>query len=117
MGVISENVAPFASVGDLQMGVVSSQVQGTGLVPTSYITILTGSTAVLATIDLPWNGFTGRIVLISTSATPFSTSANATAGSPNALSRGISLASAAVTRYRAVEMYFDGTLWHPSYIN
>jgi len=112
----TEPVGLFAGVGSLQQGVASSAAQAVNMpAPTSLMTILTGATAAVATIDLPWPNFTGRIVYISTSATPFTLVATGAAGTPNALSRPIAVAATAV-RYRAMELYCDGALWYPSYV-
>lgn len=73
----------------------------TTITPTGQIFHVTGTTAV-ATINLPYTGFTGTITLIPDAAFTTTTAGN------------IGLASTAVIG-KALHFTYDGTKWYPSY--
>jgi len=73
----------------------------TTITPTGMIFHVTGTTAI-ATINLPFTGFTGTITIIPDGAFTTTTAGN------------IALASTAVVS-KALTMTYDGTKWYPSY--
>lgn len=113
-GTITEQFWGFIPVGGLQQGVVNpTTVASTAAMPAPKAAITTVSaTVAITTIDLPWPGFTGTIYYIPTAA--FTTTTAGTAGTPNALSFPIGLASTGVIG-KVLGMTFDGAKWWPSY--
>ena len=112
MGVVSEPYDTFRVVGGLQAGVsavpatVASAIAMSA--PTARITTVSG-TAEMTTIAIPWPNFTGSIVYIPTAAFT-----GATGGTATATAKPIGKAFTAVAG-KALELYFDGSLWYPSY--
>lgn len=112
MGQILEDVWTFRSPGGLEFGVVDPVTRASAVAqaaPKALITTVSG-TAALTTIDLPWPGFTGFIILIPTAAFT-----GATGGTATDTSKPIGLAFTAVVG-KALMMVFDGTKWWPNYV-
>ncbi len=87
--------------GYVKTKVGSSVTAATTISPTGMIFHVTGTTAI-ATINLPFTGFTGTITIIPDAAFTTTTAGN------------IARASTAVIS-RAITFTYDGTKWYPSY--
>ncbi len=102
-GIAGDSTSPptVNTTGFLAQSVGANVASATTITPTAQIFHVTGTTAI-ATINLPWTGFTGELRLIPDAAFTTTTAGN------------IALASTAVIN-KVLTMTFDGTKWYPSY--
>jgi hypothetical protein len=111
MGKIEENWWPFNTVGGLQGGVVNpTPVPSTPMMPApeALITQVSGSAAI-TTIQLPWTGFTGIIILAGATGSSATLATGGTAVGPN-----LPIATAgSIPAGGAQMLYSDGKQWYP----
>ena len=111
MGAIVENIYAFRTPGGAQFGVVDpvTVASAVAMTPSRALITTVSGTAAMATIDLPWPGFTGEIKYIPTAAFT-----GVTGGTATDTAKPIGLAFTAVIG-KVLTMAFDGLKWWPSY--